>query len=99
VFDNSPPDDDQPSADGLAEAARALVHLGMTVQQATVALTVMAPKGQEAAFALTLEYLAWRAMRSLDPSPPFERLVSRFTQQAATSGVFPALWPFEAYRG
>ena len=70
----------------------------MTVQQATVALTVMAPKGQEAAFVLTLEYLAWRALRGPDPSAQFERPVSRFTQQAATGGVFPALWPFEAYR-
>ena len=98
MLDNPPLDDDQPGVDGLAAAAHALVQLGMTVQQARVALAVMAPKGLEAAFALTMEYLAWRARRGLDASPQFERLVKRFTEQAATSGGFPALWPFEAYR-
>ena len=88
----------QPVADGLDDAARALVELGMTVEQAGVALAVMAPKGQEAAFALTMEYLVWRSVRGLEPSPRYERLVSRFEEQVATSRAFPGLWPFEAYR-
>ena len=95
---NAPPDEEQPSADSLADAAHALVQLGMTVQQARVALAVMAPKGLEAAFALTIEYLVWRARRGLDTSPQFERLVKSFTEQVATNEGFPALWPFEAYR-
>jgi hypothetical protein len=96
------PDDESPRPevppDRLDDAARALVQLGMTVQQARVALAVIAPKGQGAAFALTMEYLVWRTRRGLQPSPRFERLVKRFMEQAAASGVFPALWPFEAYR-
>jgi hypothetical protein len=98
MLHNSPPDDEPAHADGLAEAARALVQLGMTVQQATVALTVMAPKGQHAAIALTIEYLAWRTRRGLDPSPQFERLLRRFRRQMAMSEGFPALGPFEAHR-
>jgi hypothetical protein len=70
----------------------------MTVQQASVALAVMSPKGQEAAFALAIEYLVWRTRRGLNPSPRFERLVKSFTEQTATSEVFPAFWSFEAYR-
>jgi hypothetical protein len=89
----------RPFSEVLDSAARALVQLGMTAQQARVALAVMAPRGQEAAFALTMEYLVWRSARGLDASPRFERLATRFMEQAATSAAFPALWPFEAYRG
>jgi hypothetical protein len=63
-----------------------------------VALAVMAPKGQEAAYALTLEDQAWRSRRGPDASPRFERLVNRSMEQVATSEVFPALWPFEEDR-
>src|SRR4051812_10191030 len=86
-----------PFLEAMNDAAWALVQLGMTVQQARVALAVMAPEGQEAAFALTMEYLVWRSARGLNGSPLFEWLASRFMEQAATSEVFPALWPFEAY--
>jgi hypothetical protein len=82
----------------MEEAAGAFVELGMTVQQARVALAVISPKGQEAAFALTIEHLVWRSRRGLNPSARFERLVKSFTEQAAASEAFPALWPFEAYR-
>ena len=70
--DHTRPDDDHPSTDGLAEAARALVQLGMTAQQARVALAVIAPKGQGDAYALTIEYLVWRSRRRLqtDTSGP-----------------------------
>jgi hypothetical protein len=93
------PDDEPAAAEGLDQAARALVHFGMSVQQARVALAAIAPKGQEAAFGLTMEYLAWRAARGLNPSAQFERLVKSFAEQAATSEGFPGFWSFEAYRG
>jgi hypothetical protein len=91
-------EDEQPNPDSLDEAARGLVQLGITVQQARVALAGLAPKGQEADIALTIEYLAWRTRRGLDPSPQFERRVRRFRKQVAMSEGFPSLGPFDAYR-
>ena len=83
----------------MEDAGRALVQLGMSVEQAAVALAVMAPEGQEAAFGLGLEYLAWRSAHGLNPSPQFERLVSHFEEQVAMDGTIPSLWPFDAYLG
>ena len=73
-------------------------HLVLDAPLVTDPQTGGVPEGHEAAFALTMEYLVWRSARGLDASPHFERLVNRFTEQAATSEAVPGLWPFEAYR-